>query len=77
MRKKLVFWTTLNVTKTTRSETQSKCSSRILAIYNCPKVLETPLQPPDINFIKNLWHKFDVKIRERTVTKKEQLKQIT
>lgn len=32
-----------------------------LLIVNCPKVMETPLQSPDLNPIANLWGQLEVK----------------
>lgn len=45
-------------------------------LYNCPKVLETPPQSPDINVIENLWQELDVKVRQHAISNKQQLKQI-
>lgn len=44
-------------------------------LYNCPKVLETPPQSPDINPIENLWELLDRKVRETPITSKSHLKE--
>lgn len=43
-------------------------------LYNCPHVMETPPQSPDINPIENLWNYLDTKVREHQVSSKTQLK---
>lgn len=45
-------------------------------LYNCPKVLKTPPQSPDINPIENLWHYLELQIRKTTISNKNQLKQV-
>lgn len=44
-------------------------------LYNCPKVLETPPQSPDLNPIENLWDYLDKKIRQSSISSKTQLKE--
>ena len=36
-------------------------------LYNCPKVLETPPQSPDLNIIENLWHCVEVGVRKHAI----------
>lgn len=43
-------------------------------LYNCPKVMQTPPQSPDLNVIENLWHILEINIRKHTITNKESLK---
>lgn len=43
-------------------------------LYNCPKVINTPSQSPDMNPIENLWDYLDRRIRERPVSSKSELK---
>lgn len=45
-------------------------------LYNCPKVIDTPPQSPDLNVIENLWDLLDDKIRKRQISNKEQLKKV-
>ncbi|KAL1497932.1 hypothetical protein ABEB36_008812 [Hypothenemus hampei] len=45
-------------------------------LYNCPKVIETPPQSPDLNVIENLWSQLKVAIRNHTISNKEQLKTV-
>jgi len=44
-------------------------------LYNCPKVLETPPQSPDINPIEHLWDYLDRKVHESPISNKNELKQ--
>lgn len=37
-------------------------------LYNCPKVIQTPAQSPDLNPIENLWDELDRRVRENPVT---------
>lgn len=39
-------------------------------LYNCPKVIQTPPQSPDINVIEHVWHELDKKVRLRCVSNK-------
>ena len=43
-------------------------------LYNCPKVIKTPAQSPDLNPIENLWYVLDCRIREKPPSSKEQLR---
>lgn len=47
---------------------------RLWLLYNVPKQLRTPPQSPDLNPIEHLWDVLEKKIRERTITSKEMLK---
>ena len=44
-------------------------------LYNCPHVIETPPQSPDLNIIENLWDHLEVKLREGHVTGKAHLRE--
>lgn len=44
-------------------------------LYNCPKVIETPPQSPDLNPIENLWNELDIRIRKHPIKNKAQLKE--
>lgn len=43
-------------------------------LYNCPKVINTPSQSPDMNPIENLWDHLDRRVREKPVSSKNDLK---
>jgi len=43
-------------------------------LYNCPKVIKTPLQSPGLNVIENLWAKLETEIRNHSVSNKGNLK---
>jgi hypothetical protein len=51
-------------------------NTRLWLLYNCPKVMETPPQSPDINPIENLWDELGRRVARRHVTSKTQLKEI-
>lgn len=43
-------------------------------LYNCPKVIKTAAQSPDLNPIENLWQILDLAIRKRNISSREHLK---
>ncbi|GFX56664.1 transposable element Tc1 transposase [Trichonephila clavipes] len=45
-------------------------------LYNCPLVMETPPQSPDINPIENLWDHLNKKVREHVFSSKTELKKV-
>lgn len=49
-------------------------NSRMWTLYNCPKVLKTPAQSPDFNVIEHVWNYLDKKIRERSISNINDLK---
>lgn len=42
-------------------------------LYNCPKVIKTPAQSPDLNAIEHLWDELGRRIQDRLCTSKKQL----
>lgn len=48
--------------------------SQTWLIYNCPHVMETPPQSPDINPIENLWGELEKRIRKFQISNKNDLK---
>lgn len=49
-------------------------NTRLWLLYNTPKYMQTPPQSPDINPIENLWDVLDQKIRQRSISNKNDLK---
>ncbi|GFU88655.1 transposable element Tcb2 transposase [Trichonephila clavipes] len=45
-------------------------------LYNSPRQLKTPPRSPDINPIKNFWHKLGVEVRKHKISSKDELKRI-
>lgn len=45
-------------------------------LYNCPRVIKTPPQSPDLNIIENLWHKLELEIRKHQISNKNDLKRV-
>lgn len=45
-------------------------------LYNCPHVMDTPAQSPDINPIENLWSYLDGKIRQHIISSKDDMKKV-
>jgi hypothetical protein len=43
-------------------------------LYNCPKVIKSPPQPPDLNVNENLWAKLETEIRNHATSNKDDLK---
>ena len=41
-------------------------------LYNCTKVIDTPVQSPDINPIEKLWVHLKKKVRKRSLTNKNE-----
>ncbi|CAK9806815.1 Transposable element Tcb2 transposase [Anthophora quadrimaculata] len=42
-------------------------------LYNCPKIMQTPPQSPDLNPIEMVWNMLDTKIRRHSITNKKDL----
>ena len=52
---------------------QTAINDRLWCLYNCPQVLKTPLQSPDLNSIERIWRELDVRVRKHDIkTKSEQ-----
>lgn len=49
---------------------------RLWLLYNCPHVMETPPQSPDINPIENLWDYLGKRLQNREISNKNQLKTV-
>lgn len=45
-------------------------------IWSCPHVMKPPAQSPDMNVIENLWAILDNKVRQHSISNKEQLKTV-
>lgn len=43
-------------------------------LYNSPKVINTPVQSPDLNQTEIAWDRLDKKIRKNSVTSKTDLR---
>lgn len=50
-------------------------NAKTWALYNCPKVMETPAQSPDMNVIEHLWHILEQKIRKHNISNRDDLKE--
>lgn len=49
---------------------------RLYLIYNCPKVIKTPPQSPDLNPIENCWSYLKTQVRKRNCTNIQQMKSV-
>lgn len=49
-------------------------NTRLWLLYNCPKVIKTPAQSPDLNPIEHLWGHLEKKLRAHTFTNRNQMK---
>lgn len=49
---------------------------RLWLLYNCPHVLETPPQSPDINVIEHLWAHLENQLKKYTITNRKALESI-
>jgi transposase len=49
-------------------------NTRLWLLHNCPKVMETPPQSPDINPIENLWDHLGRQVQRRRPSNKDELK---
>lgn len=46
---------------------------RLWLLYNCPHVLETPPQSPDINVIEHLWSYLENQLKNHTINNRKDL----
>jgi len=51
-------------------------NTRLWLLYNCPEVMETPPQSPDINPIENLWDELGRRVQNRQLTNIKDLKKV-
>uniref|UniRef100_A0A0K8UIS9 Transposable element Tcb2 transposase n=1 Tax=Bactrocera latifrons TaxID=174628 RepID=A0A0K8UIS9_BACLA len=61
-----------------QQDNDPKQKSKIVSewlLYRTPKTLDHPPQSPDLNPIEHLWEHFDRKIRQRSISSKDDLKQ--
>ena len=49
---------------------------RLWLLYNCPEIIKTPPQSPDLNPIENIWQKLESRISKHTISSKQQLKSV-
>lgn len=49
---------------------------RLWLLYNCPEIIKTPPQSPDLNPIENIWQELESRIRKHTISSKQQLKSV-
>lgn len=50
------------------------CNVRLWCLYNCPHVLKTPPQSPDLNPIEHIWRELEVRLRRYDIKTKNELK---
>lgn len=44
-------------------------------LYNCPHIIKTPAQSPDLNVIENVWDELDRRVRKMPITSRTELRQ--
>ena len=54
----------------------SALNTKLWLLYNCPGVIKTPAQSPDLNPIEHLWDHLERRLRQRHFTSKTQMEQI-
>lgn len=54
----------------------SAANTRLWLLYNCPRVIKTPAQSPDLNPIEHLWDHLERKLRQRHFTNKNQMEKV-
>lgn len=54
----------------------SALNTKLWMLYNCPKVIKTPPQSPDLNPIEHLWEHLELKLRKRSFSNKTQMQLI-
>ena len=45
-------------------------------LYNCPQVLKTPPQSPDLNPINQIWRELEVRVQKHDIKTKSELKTV-
>ncbi|GBN36638.1 Transposable element Tcb1 transposase [Araneus ventricosus] len=49
---------------------------RLWCLYNCPQILKTPPQSPDLNPIEHIWRELEVRVRKHDIKTKSELKTV-